>query len=409
MRRSEKPYKFRQSKGRAISVEFRAIPGKRISTGCYDMPSAVLWAEDYLRNNGIAGDGPPTMSELLGGFFMKDGPDSIRARNEAFGRNFDDAYYTQRQGILDNYILPYFGKYLVTSVSIISIEQFMMGLKSYRNGSKLANESKNRILSTLRIVMDEVKRKGYRVDNPADEVAMMTKEGEERKPLPPYMLNILFPASPDERIRIWGGEMWAVYFSIFYDTGFRPGEIAALRVCDVYRTRNGLAISTRCSVDTRKRHVKERVKTTKKGYSERVGLLYWDTAELLVRYIEKQDLHGDDLLFRGKNGNVLLAETSNKHFKSVMEKMGFWEEGMVQYCLRHSYETDRRGDIPDDVLAVSMGHTRLLDSYDHQKSIDLIRRLEKARDEFFINRERQNAEPDVVPLEKAVKGKRESG
>ena len=31
-------------------------PGKRISTGCYDMPSAVLWAEKYLRDMGMVSD-----------------------------------------------------------------------------------------------------------------------------------------------------------------------------------------------------------------------------------------------------------------------------------------------------------------------------------------------------------------
>ena len=152
------------------------------------------------------------------------------------------------------------------------------------------------------------------------------------------------------------------------------------------------------------RKIKNRVKTTGKGYSQRAGLLYSDTAELLVRLVEQERLHDDDFLFRTSTGQLLRPETSNKHFQLTMKRLGFFKEGMVQYCLRHTYTTQRRGDMPDEILAISMGHTKLREDYDHQKAVDLIRRLDAVRDEFFLNRERMNQAPDVIPFELKKEG-----
>ena len=194
--------------------------------------------------------------------------------------------------------------------------------------------------------------------------------------------------------------MWATYFSIAYDTGWRPGELAALRVCDVWQTARGLAVATEKSVNRLEGKVLERVKTTGHGYRQRVGLLDDTTATLLLRHIKDQDLSGDAMLFtagRRKDG-LIMPETSNKHFKTILKKYDLYHEGLVQYCLRHSYTTERRGDMPDDLLAVSMGHTKLRADYDHQKAADLIRRLDDRREDFFANHNRLDTDNGIRPL-----------
>ena len=74
---------------------------------------------------------------------------------------------------------------------------------------------------------------------------------------------------------------------------------------------------------------------------------------------------------------------------------------------RHNYETDRKGDLSDADLAVSMGHTKLRDDYDHQQERDLVRKLESVRDDLFRNRRRKGKESDIVPLDEVLKKKRE--
>lgn len=401
MKRS-KPYRFRHPKGRFIQVEFDFLPGKRISTNTHDMAEAVLFAEAYIRNGGMLMDRKeiPTLSAFSRDIFLRRDKDSIYAMDRLYNRIHPDSYYRNKQARLDHYIIPAFGSYLVTAISFRNIETWLPSLRSAKTGEPLSDNSRNKVLIVFRNLMDEVRRAGYRDDNPASEVSMIRETGKAREPLSDSTLIKLFPSDPDERIRIWGGEMWAVYFSIFYDTGMRPGEIAALRVCDIYRTPRGLAVGTMREVSTEYRRIIERIKTTDKGLRKRSGLLYDDTASLLLRYIDRMKLKDEDLLFKApaRKDGLLFPETSNKHFKSVLARFGCYEEGMVQYCLRHTYETDRRGDMPDSLLALSMGHTKLRDDYDHQQTLDIIRRLDAERDGFFANRRRLGQEDDIVPL-----------
>ena len=228
MRKSDKLYKFRACKGRAISVEFTFMPGKRISTGCYDIQSAVLWTEEYLKNAGIPGkSGMPAFREFARDFFIRTDPDSFAEREAAFGRRRDEDYLKVRQSILDTYIIPQFGMMLVDSITIRMIEDWLLSLKGRNNKKDLANDTKNKILIALRFIFDDIQKKGYRNDNPAREAKALTDNGKEREALPPEQLLVLFPPEPEKRIEVWGSAMWAVYFSIFYDTGMRPGEIAA--------------------------------------------------------------------------------------------------------------------------------------------------------------------------------------
>ncbi len=403
-----KPYYFRKRKAKAyIEVRFAHIPGRWFSTGTKDMTEAVLFAERQLKADSLSKPAYiPTLSEFSKDFFMKDDPGSFRDLDRKYKRKRAPKYYDKAQAILDNHILPRFGNIIVTAIMARSIEDWLPDIKLL-NGKEAADNTKNKILDVFRYVMDGVKREGYRDDNPAREVSSISAEYEEREPLPPDQAELLFPPEADARIRIWHGLMWAVYFSILYDTGMRPGEIAALRVCDIYQTPQGLAVGTSRAVNTDTKKIQERVKTTGKGLAGRFGLLYDDTAELVIRYIREEGLVGRAALFhapRNKN-KPLGAETSNKHFKQVMTEHGFYHEGVVQYCVRHTYETERRGDMSDSILAVSMGHTKLRDDYDHRTVPDMIMRLDRERDKFFANRERRGRS-DVVSISELMDEKK---
>lgn len=403
-----KPYKIRQHKDRPIDVEFDIMPGKRISTGCYTIPQAIDFAENYLKTESFSILNPkePTLYQFSKNFFMRRDKDSIWETDRLFGRNYDESRYQHCQAYLDNYILPKFGNYLVTAITASMIERWLPYIQSVQKKTLLSNDCRNKILNVFRIVMDRVKKENWRDDNPAADVVQLKRSGKEREALSPQALMLLFPPDPEQRIKIWESLMWATYFSIMYDTGFRPGELAALRVCDIWQTKKGLAVSTNRSVNRLQRKVINKVKTTGHGYSERVGLLYDDTATLLIQYINKEKLTETDMLFRApkRKDGLIMPETSNKHFKTVLMKHGLYHEGIVQYCLRHNYTTDRRGDMPDELLAISMGHTHLRDDYDHQKAQDLIRRLDVARDGFFEFRKRQDAEPDIIPISQIING-----
>ena len=52
----------------------------------------------------------------------------------------------------------------------------------------------------------------------------------------------------------------------------------------------------------------------------------------------------------------------------------------------------------DSELAISMGHTRLWEDYDHQRAQDLIRRLDAVRDRLFESRERAAGGTGIAPI-----------
>lgn len=400
--KKDKLYKLRQVTGRNISVEFSHIPGKRISTGTTDMNEAIAFAENYLINDGfMKHDEVLTLNTYARDFFSRTDSKSFKARNDAFKKRRSENYYKKQQSMLDNYILPKFGNYLISSITSSMIESWILSYSSTR-GLVHSDATKNKVLQCFKHVMDSAKRDGLIDDNPLEEVSKMSVEINERRPLTTEEQQLLFPLSAVERISIWEGLMWATYFSVFYDTGFRPGEIAGLRVCDVYRTPSGLAISTTQSVNSETMKVVHRVKTSGKGMERRVGLLDATTEDLVLKLVEKRE-SPNDLLFispKSKRYEVLSATTSNKHFKQICRKMGIDDDNLVQYCLRHTYETERRGDLDDSTLAISMGHTKLRDDYDHRAATEMIRILEKSRDNLFENRRRREEEEMIIPLSK---------
>ena len=408
MRRPEnRPYYFRKRKAKPyIEVRFSHIPGRWFSTGTADMREAVLYAEARMNDDSIGTKKTvPTLNEYAKDFFLRSDEGSFQSFDRKYKRKRAPLYYVKQQALIDNHVRPRFGGYLVTAITAKAIEEWLPEIKK-TDGKEAADNTKNKVLFALRMVMEAVRKDGYREDNPARDIKAIAAESNEREAIPPFQTAVLFPENADERIRIWHGAMWACYFSILYDTGWRHGEIAALRVSDIWVTERGYYVTASRTFNHDANRIIERVKTSGKGLEKRSGLLYDDTAELILRYIRENGLSGDNLLFKGpRSGKPLYPETTNKHFKMVMKENGFWHEGIVQYCLRHSYETDRRGDLPDEVLAVSMGHTRLRDDYDHRTERDMIRLLDRNRDSFFENRRRRGEKDTVMNLDELLKKK----
>ena len=216
----DRPYKLRQHKDRAIDVEFDIMPGKRISTRCRNVPDAIDFAEKYLKNIGHKNpfENTPTFKNFAVNFFMRKDADSLYMRDKLYGHDISITRYKKCQDLLDNYIIPHFGQMLVTSITARQIEKWLPVVKPVQKNKKtLSNETRNKILVTFRLVMDEVKKLGYRDDNPAKDVKLMSANAQEREALSPAITSALFPEDLDRRIEIFGSVMWAAYFSIIYD------------------------------------------------------------------------------------------------------------------------------------------------------------------------------------------------
>ena len=196
----------------------------------------------------------------------------------------------------------------------------------------------------------------------------------------------LCPPTADGRIEVWGSLLRAIYFSLLFDTGMRPGEGAGLSTSSVFCTEKSMAIGTVQSISCVTHDVQKRVKNTEHGYDQRVGVLSTvkkNFAENRKRIRKAPDdelfLQPDD--YRAKRKYITI-DTSNKRRKEVLEHYNI--PICTQYCLRHTFLTVHRGIIDENILALSMGHVKLHGKdYNHRDASMLISQLEENRDAFF--------------------------
>ena len=399
-----KLYRFKQRKGRNIQVVFHHMPGKEISTGTTDIVEAVAFAEDYLKRDGLttADDKNLTIREYCEGFFSRRDKGSFYHRMERLNKMRDEVYWRNSQGYVDNYIIPCLGARRIDSLSTRGIENWILDIKGVK-GQELAAGTKSKILQCLRTILDEAVRDEIIDNNPAA-MAVSPSDSEEdkkeRRVFSLYEQKLLMPEDLIERIKLWGGIMWASYFSVLADTGMRPGEVMGLRVCDVYKTPQGYGVVAVQEVSSDGKRIKQRVKTSGKGMERRVALLSSSTGQLIEQLMECSNITSDEeclfLKKRTVKDSYLGIDVANKHMKGVFRKLGL--EEATQYSFRHTFATFRRGNADEQALALAMGHSggSVRNDYDHRTASVLINQLEKHRSELVPEENRSGL--DVVPL-----------
>ena len=399
-----KLYRFKQRKGRNIQVIFHHLPGKEISTGTTDIVEAVAFAEEYLKRDGLttADDKNLTIREYCDGFFSRRDKCSFYHRMERLNKMRDEVYWRNSQGYVDNYIIPHLGARRIDSLTTRGIENWILDIKGVK-GQELAAGTKSKILQCLRTILDEAVRDEIIDNNPAA-MAVSPSDSEEdkkeRRVFTLYEQKLLMPDDLIERIKLWGGIMWASYFSVLADTGMRPGEVMGLRVCDVYRTPQGYGVVAVQEVSTDGKKIKQRVKTSGKGMERRVALLSEGTGKLIEQLVECQHITDDnECLFlkdRSDKKSYIGVDTANKHMRGVLKRLGL--EDATQYSFRHTFATYRRGSADEKALALAMGHSggNVRDDYDHRTASVLISQLEKHRSQLVP--EEKNEDIAVSPL-----------
>ncbi len=392
-------YRFidRTKAGRNIEVVFDALPHKHISTGTKNMAEAVEFANEYLAQLGLESDCMPTFGTFAKGFYTRRDKDSLYKREESFHRTKRAEWYEVQEWYLDKYIIPYFTAYKLDMITSRTIEKWLVQLKGIIKDD-LSGNSKRKILSCLRLVLDDAVGCAYISRNPARE-AMQPKDNPvmPKRPLNPYEQRTLFPDSAEERLTVWLTPVYAAYFSVMYDTGFRPAEVAALKVKDVYTTPRGRGVYTDHTINFERMEYQESVKTSGKGMESRVGLLSDITSELIDKVIDQYRLGADDFLFllwRDKPQSWIQSATANKKLRCTCKRLDL-DTDISQYSLRHTYATYRRGNLDEATLALSMGHAggKVRSDYDHRTAQILLMQLERDRDKIFTPSEADSIKP----------------
>ena len=317
-------------------------------------------------------------------------------------KNREETWWINSQAYVDNYIIPELGGRRIDSLTTRGIETWLLDLEGV-SVRDLSAGTRVKVLQCLRTILDEAVRDEIISSNPAAMVTPPSDSPEDRKERRIFTLyeqKLLMPEDLVERVRLWGGLMWASYFSVLADTGMRPGEAMGLRVCDVYKTPQGYGVVAVQEVSPDGKKIKKRVKTSGKGMERRVALLSEGTGSLIETLVERQRIGNDEeclfLKDREDKCSYIGIDTANKHLKGVLKRLGL--EEATQYSFRHTFATFRRGSADEQALALAMGHSggSVRNDYDHRNASILLSQLEKHRTQLIPGD--QSAEMSVAPL-----------
>ena len=370
----DKKFKLRERKGRNMEMMPPGVRGIWISTKTKDFDKAIEFAQKYMETRGFYTGKPVTFGGFAKDFFIRTDDNSYRARKERFGKHHTKESYESQQCFLD-YAIEAFGKYELQSISAIQIEYWYASLAGKRV-KEFSSSSKMKALSALSIVFDEAKRLQLIKENPVSLVEKIKVSCKKKEIFKAEEIALLFPEDRQALLYIWDKLIYALYFSIVVDTGWRPSEVSALK----YENIIGKGIYTYNGVDTTGKP-KEGIKTTEKGKDVKFGILSDYTLALLEEY--RQCNNDDGYIFYGK------VKTSSsiwyRRFKKALEKAGVPERGRSPYCLRHTFDTymlDKTGQyegLTEEVVRELMAHTGYRPEYDHRTPEQMIARLERLK------------------------------
>lgn len=374
-------FRIRERKGRAYEVEFVERPTLWTSTGTQDFAKADAFVKKLLhKSKRYLPSEKVTFEEFAGNdFFIRSGEGSFRARCERFGKHYDEGYFRRKNGLLRNYILPKFCDWDIRRISAVVIEDWYVSLAQYKHpGKQLCDLQKVNTLDALSDIMKEAQRKGVIENNPCDNVQRITvNKGSNKEIFTLEEIALLFPNDRERLYYIWDYSlMWALYFSIMVDTGFRYSEVAGLSLDKI--SENG-GVYTTDSVGGYTHDIRHKIKTSSKGKGVKYGILSSYTMDLLEEY--KKDLP-DKYLFKW-GSRFIYSNTANEKLRRACKYAGVDIRDRTQHCFRHTFDTYMFNNLgkmleePD--IQDLMAHTGYRPEYDHRTPEQILFRLAKVK------------------------------
>jgi integrase len=272
--------------------------------------------------------------------------------------------------------------------------------------------------------MREAKREG--VIDTLPEFEAFKRNGKRQDILSGEELTALFPYDEKELIEIWRRPddmrkeqpdialMFGTLFCVTVSAGLRSGEIRALHREQVSIPNSGLAIDR--AVDDRGQ-IGPLKKATKEDPRSRAVIIPEITLKMLERWLdrvpESPNFPGLIFSYRGKPvANYYILD----RFRFGLDNLGIDHEKrrLTVHCLRYTYNTRMKTELPGDVLREFLGH-RSVEMTDHYDNPILLERLKAFHDtrssveKFWgkkpegdvgqkISEAREKAEQRVIPF-----------
>jgi integrase len=328
-------------------VHFEEYPGHWIATPTHDREKAIAFAKRH-RSQLVHRRIDP-FGVLCADFFKPASQWVLRMCKK--GHHYTDKYLLNRQGYVNNYIIPAFGERRPDTITRREIDDWLLDLKKKSRG-ELAGETKNKILYTLSLIFEELRDMGILETNPISGIKPYDKTPlKPRNTIDRESLAKLYPASHGEMVRIWGSSMWAAVMLIFNDTGSRPGEVRALRWKDIDIHRRFIPIRKGIEAGT-----VDKVKDTKTGAVKAAFLTKRTTQELDIWRAESRYNTGEDYCFTVNGAAPVTNEAIIKAFRRGLAAAGIDNRDWTPYWLRHSFGTYALESLKEDEISALMGN-----------------------------------------------------
>ena len=230
MERPKRPYSLHTrpclKKNRLIYyAQFRDEAGvysTAVSTGCTRHDDAVRWCDHELRRRRDQRENI-TLAKYAAGFWRLEA--QFAADRAAHGRTVSNGYLDIAEGYTRNHLLPAWGGERLCDLTPKRLDAWIVEL--HRKG-ELAPATINKLLQTLRTILERAVLDGFLAENPADDVRPIRATRPERSVLTPEEAARLL-AGPEP----WGGFRHYAINVLAATTGMRLGEIRALLVENV--------------------------------------------------------------------------------------------------------------------------------------------------------------------------------
>ncbi len=305
----------------------------------------------------------PTLSEFCEGFFDWNGP-WVRTQ-QTMDRAFSRSTARMRAGHLANWILKDFGSRRLEPgfVTAAEIQQWLVGLK-------LANQTRNHVLFTWRIVLHQAQMGDRLLSNPAELVPMFGRNPDSPDPftLPDFAL--MFPPSMSKCLRIWGDLKHLAAFMTLASTGIRSGELRALQWLHLVEDPPAMVIARGVKNDGS-------IGTTKTNQT-RVVVLPKRTLAILRQWRAATPARAPGhLIFCGEGpDHPWHREALSGALPSALARAKVETEGrrLVVHSFRHAYVSTFRRRLPEELLRMLSGHrSKALEEYDQPSLQELLK------------------------------------
>ena len=245
-------------------------------------------------------------------------------------------YISSLRGLLNNYILPYFGQMLMSEIRRGEVNRWLLHLPSLG----LSNNTANKVLGALRIILDFAVFEDVIERNPAKEVRTLAKCENAR---------LAFSVEQEERLVAYHYDniLAGTAIRLAASTGLRAGEIRALKWSDVRMDRIVVAHSYTN---------KDGYKGTKSGKVREVPIRH-DIYEMLAFLY-----HGDPdaYLFSYNGRRPVNHKVFNASLKKAMTDLGIDDQGgrLSFHSFRHFFNTRLiEGGVQSVVVQAVVGHS----------------------------------------------------